>query len=1255
MDRLDAANKEMDRVGAHLGYLPSEMAKVPRATDKAVGTSVKIDRGEWQPMDAKALLRRIAVANTANHTGHINYNAGGKVAHARLRAVIEAMCDNILLKVIAPEYHTKLEEGKDDRSRVYQLVQTVRDKIVDTIKEFQGPDGQPLIDTTRKSFKVTLAGLEPVNDRDMARIRALGVENVVFGYNGQLHKMAPPVAADKPEEPPMMGLHNGKLAPDAPPGGETTRMWWQAFKISMPDEDLQAVVDFVCSGVYTKHQLFYKDFDATIDTQGSFCRQEILDYLVAKLGYASMKQSAATRYVDKTGSWHVVLDNEIDVGLNCLSWMTSVAYRGVTYRLRVKIYLKLVQELETAAVRLNMGQHIKDWISAWGDRLAQARDETTETGLTRCEITVYFDKGDFEFDKAHEAMPRNKAWLSRLVEDEILAVVPPHLVYHTPHRSMIAEWVSHLKHTLVIYMPETECGLVVYGYNEVTGKLSCAYDKHFMEHITYVTQLLAVAAVPIDLISVQCAAYEAPANHKDVKQAMPKELVQLLKVARSRKSPDGRAVDNLFQNFLDRDVDLEGQMSMADVCDRVLEPREGRAARRSIEADEDDDDDEDDDMAEEDGGVGENEREEGDEAPVAEEPLDAEAVAEEQDGAEDDFTAESFASKIFFKDTPTDGSLVLQTKRLHRIAVAPSQPLTTLFPKRTVGDVYFAAEPYPKRPPKGSSPEEMATYAAEFVATKQRNTMAASQVLISSGFALKGDDGALLPNGGLVAELPVTYQKPGKIVKAFHLVPCKSHLDLETNCIRPAKTYRLCYLAKATARFKALRRLKEVLRTERLALRLANIAEGVAERPEMERLMAAIRQVECFKSVLCTMKEHTVAELPIGSLNVCALRVKHFSSQGAYTPYTAFVCDGEGSNPVAYQLPKPLCVTITASTEALQPYLYRGSPGDFYLSTTDTKLGFGNVIGTITRGEGGAKAKRKHDDADGVRHPGRNIDISLTIKGVTISRTRKQTAEEKQQHADAHAAEMLAINEAAPPPALGIVKGHNWPKKLTHAYPAVVYEAGVVLRVLKASQDKVGDGKKMGWPMEVQELKADGETGVVRVVWGTPSMEKDNLHAKLTANCLLRITKIFSEDVHYTLVHADGADSPEAALEAVQAQQAAADQAEAEAKHPRSFYRLVSGTDPPGDAMPTDYKAIPTIMTGKPNDLHGFKIANVYAHLNSTRIALQAEDGRYWRYAWPNRPPKGDDAEVGAYLNVDAWRITAPAAASGSADMEVEG
>ena len=80
---------------------------LPDRTVATARTTVNLSDREWWPMPSKDLIRRVCIANIANHTGTLDYLEGGTPAGAGLESVVLFFCDNVLFNVAVPDYHTE--------------------------------------------------------------------------------------------------------------------------------------------------------------------------------------------------------------------------------------------------------------------------------------------------------------------------------------------------------------------------------------------------------------------------------------------------------------------------------------------------------------------------------------------------------------------------------------------------------------------------------------------------------------------------------------------------------------------------------------------------------------------------------------------------------------------------------------------------------------------------------------------------------------------------------------------------------------------------------------------------------------------------------------------------------------------------------------------------------------------------------------------------------------------------------------------
>ena len=190
---------------------------------------------------------------------------------------------------------------------------------------------------------------------------------------------------------------------------DDTKYCFQDYKIACANVEYGTVFQFLRTQEYVERGLFLKDIDITMDYTGSFDREEVIDYMVTNHDF---RCQGTAEDATKT-----ILDNSDKVGQNCLTYMEKI--NGMSTR--SKIYNKMVQMLECKGVRDAIGCHWKDWVSQHDTRLARARDEARQRGLTRAEVT-FFCQNDIPSDEIMEATLRH-----------IIQYGDASLVYTTPY------------------------------------------------------------------------------------------------------------------------------------------------------------------------------------------------------------------------------------------------------------------------------------------------------------------------------------------------------------------------------------------------------------------------------------------------------------------------------------------------------------------------------------------------------------------------------------------------------------------------------------------------------------------------------------------------------------------------------------------------------------------------------------------------------------------------------------------------------
>jgi len=256
----------------------------------------------------------------------------------------------------------------------------------------------------------------------------------------------------------------------------------QEYKVACPDLEYSAVMAFLRGGSYTKEHFFLRDIDVTMDYMGSFKRKEVMAYLLED---DKFRLQGSEKPADCT-----ILQNERDVGCNCLSWIETE--KGM--EIRSKLYNKMVQMLESHAVRSKIGNHWKGWADQWGTRLAKCRDSACHRGLTRAEVTFYC---------------KSKIPADDFIEEKLLSIagrLPKSLVYSTPYHCTWQAYCECFHHSLVVVdkIAEKECGIIVHSVNEVTGKVSGKIIDNWREREKWCLANLTLSQqLPIDIIKIE--------------------------------------------------------------------------------------------------------------------------------------------------------------------------------------------------------------------------------------------------------------------------------------------------------------------------------------------------------------------------------------------------------------------------------------------------------------------------------------------------------------------------------------------------------------------------------------------------------------------------------------------------------------------------------------------------------------------------------------------------------------------------------
>ena len=271
----------------------------------------------------------------------------------------------------------------------------------------------------------------------------------------------------------------------------TTKYFIQEYKIACPDKDYNDVMAFLRLGAYKACGIFLRDVDVTMDYSGSFKKKELEEYMLKDERFRLQGTEDVANCT--------ILTNEKEVGLNCLTWVETENDMTV----RSKIYNKMVQMLESQAVRAKVGNHWKGWVDQLGTRLAESRRKAKDRGLTRTEVTFYCVKG----------IPSDHYLKEKLLY--VAKLFPNDLVYATPYNLTWQAYCETFVHSLVVIDKIVEKGsaIIVHSVNEVTGKISGKKVQNWRQCEQWCLANLTLSEkLPLDIIEI-----DAPGKSTDEK------------------------------------------------------------------------------------------------------------------------------------------------------------------------------------------------------------------------------------------------------------------------------------------------------------------------------------------------------------------------------------------------------------------------------------------------------------------------------------------------------------------------------------------------------------------------------------------------------------------------------------------------------------------------------------------------------------------------------------------------------------------
>lgn len=1033
-------------------------------------------RGMWNSMPHRKLMERIAYSNIGTWQGNLNWIKGSAPLGAALEAVAVGFCDGIVLKCLVPP------------------------------EQIRNPDGSPLTkDDDQRKARYSMFGTRCQKVREIVRAAGLTIDqNDVVG--ARLFKAS---SGNERKRSPARVPEQSEITPDTVPGRgadpaavSKADWWWQQIMIHFThnDNDLQKVIDLVRSGEFARHGLWLNDFDVTIDCKGVVDCQKLIKWLAAKTDgtFIVQGQQLTVSEFDSEGepqSVHaqVILNNARKVGLNCVSWMQTDPETGL--QIRLKVYLKLVQQFEKKEVRDTCGHHIHDVLEAVNTRLTHAMDATRDFGLLRSESTIYADKSSIPISKAHLSIPSTAAEVTRFCQRQ-LEIVPAQLVRKAPHSLMIQNWAQNLKHTLVVVdLYNDEC-LVAYSKNEVTETVAGTFVPSVKRRFKHVLQKLTIGNHPVDVIFVHRGSdetsipQELPAPKSGFEHRGAAELLE--KRAKSKKQ----------FGFVDRDMDWEVGLagSKRDV--------DGVVVAEPSPADENDSDSDAESADEQ--PAAEEEEEEDPEPELDEQAKIAIALKEQRERFEAERAAIDIAadtvSTVDAGDAPSRyrvpmGALFVTAVRYQRIPTDPDKPNPTEFPKGGLEHFFKMPNDPPGIKPlnsKAATPKEIKSN-KEIRAENDRLRLAASTKFMNERLNTIG----FRPTAGLASLYVLPRLEPKPITQKIndaYLMETKSVLPLDLNSIAGAQKLQSFMLNKK--QILARQKRKEQLLVSRQQERMANITVGTAERGmlvESGKRKAVSMEAKGYlrDSYNRTEAKSLRTSLDPGAYDIVAIRVRE-QKEGTSDKFDVILRVGDKIVP--YKGVQNIMDAITAKQDDLL-HLRNGIGGEPYYMHRDCNL---QSIGTFELAASTLKAANGKPVVDCAIKIG-----DLVVLDTQVNIREKHAVDGAQTVSDAVAMEVDSHSPSIPPPPPLLVtdalkRGLGAKDYVGNKFDVDRKTKCYAPRVLKVL--KSGVTKHYQHEAVVLEVQEDVVGSAPVILWGGETLNKRV--DELSAGCRLVIHKV---------------------------------------------------------------------------------------------------------------------------------------------------
>lgn len=199
--------------------------------------------------------------------------------------------------------------------------------------------------------------------------------------------------------------------------------------------------------------LYIYDYDLTTDIKGCIDKQKFIEYLIDKHGF-----TLGEGQKDKN-----IIENDHTVSNTCLSfWLENE-----TGFLRVKLYDKFKQSLESGSVRSNVGSHLNNWINNPGSKLRDTLKRSVPYGVLRVEISYTLENSHIKTPPSLDQVKEDMEYVKGLLEQ-----APQDTYFYCSIDNQYKRLIEQVKENVIVYNVSSKTMLFCRWFNSLTNKIN---------------------------------------------------------------------------------------------------------------------------------------------------------------------------------------------------------------------------------------------------------------------------------------------------------------------------------------------------------------------------------------------------------------------------------------------------------------------------------------------------------------------------------------------------------------------------------------------------------------------------------------------------------------------------------------------------------------------------------------------------------------------------------------------------------------